>query len=66
MAENASQRAAGASESADSRDEQRRKPYQRPRILSRELLEAMAATCTGAKAKSVDGVGSCRSPQIRS
>ena len=28
-----------------------RKPYRRPRIVSREPLEVMAATCTGAKAK---------------
>jgi hypothetical protein len=66
MADHASKPAAGAAGIADSRDAQRRKPYERPRILSREPLEAMAATCTGAKAKSVAGVGSCRSPNIRS
>lgn len=37
-----------------------RKPYDRPRILSREPLEAMAATCTasarGKANKSVCGV----------
>lgn len=30
-----------------------RKPYQRPQILSRERLEAMAAVCSGGGAKAV-------------
>jgi hypothetical protein len=66
MADHASKPPAGAAGSADSRDAQHRKPYERPRILSREPLEAMAATCTGARAKSVAGTGGCRNPNIRS
>jgi len=30
--------------------------YQAPRILSREPLEVMAATCSGAKVKAVSGI----------
>ena len=31
----------------------RKKAYAPPRVISREPLEAMAATCTGARAKNV-------------
>jgi hypothetical protein len=43
-----------------------RKPYARPRILSRERLESMAATCTGAGAKFVAGIGGCQAGQVKS
>jgi hypothetical protein len=43
-----------------------RKPYSRPRILSREPLESMAATCTGAGAKFVPGVGGCQVGKTKS
>lgn len=35
----------GKEKEADVRAPGQRKPYQRPRILSRELLEAVAAVC---------------------
>jgi len=43
-----------------------RKPYERPQIVSREPLESMAATCTGAGAKFVAGIGSCQAGKTKS
>jgi hypothetical protein len=40
-----------ASEPWPPSERENKKAYHRPRIVSREPLEAMAATCTGAKAK---------------
>jgi len=43
-----------------------RKPYERPQIVSREPLESMAATCTGAGAKFVAGIGGCQAGKTKS
>ncbi len=43
---------------------ERRKPYQSPRILSREPLEAMANICRGGTAKA--NPGACRLGPINS
>ena len=40
-----------ASEPGMPSEREPKKAYHRPRIVSREPLEAMAATCTGGKAK---------------
>jgi len=44
----------------------RRKTYHRPRILSREPQESMAATCTGKNAKAINGVGGCKTASLKS
>ena len=45
---------------------QTRKRYERPQIVSREPLESMAATCTGAGAKFVAGIGGCQVGKTKS
>jgi hypothetical protein len=55
MVDNQSQSQALPSESAQAPERKPGKAYQRPRILSREPLEAMAVTCGGAYGK-VQGI----------
>ena len=56
----------GTSADATRPPEKRRRPYLRPRILSREPLESMAATCMGTGAKAVAGLGGCQTGKTKS